>query len=273
MEERTSTPLVIGGITATPIAKDIPRFSGLFWGTAGSGKTTLASTSRGHKLWINFDADGLSSLKGAEDITVLDLSDKAPDVVLQFKQNDPLNLSAALKQNPYIKCVVVDSVTAFAQQAIAHGYTSKAAPGATFENPGPAGYGIRNRFSLALVKNVLRATALCNVDVIFICHEDVPVRDKEGNVIGYTLLLGGSLPEEVPLQISEVWHVADVQIKRRITIRSTQMRKPMKTRMFRTDGPIEFDWKYNANTGEGPSLRDWQADWEKNNYSKIPVPS
>lgn len=262
----------LGTFSVTNLSQTDRRLSMLLWGSAGCGKTTLAATAPGKKLWINFDPDGTASLGSRDDVLLVDLSGARSDVVTNVKNEDPFSISAFLKQYPDVSTVVIDSVTSFAQAAVTHSYTGGRAPGASFENPGRAGYGQRNRFSLGLVKNVLRATHSVGRHIIFICHEDVPQRDKEGNVLYTSILLGGSLSEEVPLQISEVWHMRDFGKERRITVRSSTFYKPMKTRMFDTSNTTEFSLRYDGNLRRGDGIAEWYAAWQKNGYNKIPMP-
>ena len=42
----------IGGVEATPVGNIQKRFSGMIWGAPGVGKTMLAATAPGKKLWI-----------------------------------------------------------------------------------------------------------------------------------------------------------------------------------------------------------------------------
>jgi hypothetical protein len=150
----------------------------------------------------------------------------------------PPPAQAILKEHPDIQTVIVDSVTKFAERATT--YAIGKAPGSTFENPGRAAYGYRNRFTLQLVSNLLVSTGTDTKNVIFICHEGSPILNEKGETLSITILLGGTLPKDVPLQISEVWHMRDTGTERRITVRSAGLRKPMKTRMFSTANGIEF---------------------------------
>lgn len=260
----------IGSYEVKPLNAVQRRISLLLWGKAGSGKTTLASTMPGKKLWINFDPDGVNSLGARDDILLLDLAKQSSAVVTAFKDEDPMLLSRFITENA-IESVVVDSITSFAELAVSHSYQGGKAPGATFENPGMAGYGQRNRFALALVRHVLRVTDHLNRHVAFIAHEDVPLKDKDGNVLGSSLLLGGSLQEEIPLKMSEVWHLRDVTPRKMITVRSVPLYKPMKTRMFSSDS-VEFEWKYKPETRVGMRIEDWYNAWQQNNFDKIGAP-
>jgi len=232
----------------------------LLWGTAGCGKTTLAATAPGKKLWINFDPRGTTSLQGRDDILILDLAEERPEVVTRFRQEDPFGLTKFIAEHE-IDTVVFDSTTNFADLATKYAVTQ--VKGASIERPSLQGYGFRNAYMLQAVKNLLRLTGRLNKHMIFIAHEDVPEKTEEGTVLYITLMLGGKLPEQVPLDLSEVWWISEVNGKRNIAIRPCRMRKPMKTRMFKTDGEPEFLWKYNPDTQVGDTIDKWYQDWIK----------
>lgn len=259
-------PSLISLSQAAPLA----RVSMVLWGEAGCGKTFFAATAPGKILLINIDPDGYQSLPKDDRIMLLDISNEPNSyVVEQAKTSDPFGIKTILKENPDISTVVVDSVTKFADRATQHAIGK--APGSTFENPGPSAYGYRNRFTLQLVSNILIATGSLTKHVIFICHEDVPKLDDKGAVVSITLLLGGSLPQEVPLQISEVWHMRDTGTERRITVRSAGLRKPMKTRMFSTANGIEF----TSSTKAAPSrvrLDTLIEQWYAKKLEQLPLP-
>lgn len=258
-----------------PPTKSNPRVSMLLWGPSGSGKTILANTAPGRRLIILFDPDGTRSLRpDPHNNLVMDLSEKPPNIVEEAKDaTNPFGLNNLLSENPDIKTVIVDSVTAFSTQAVAYSAGHKSAPGAVFENPSMSGYGFRNRFVLGLAKNLLAVTGKHNRNIIFICHEDVPKLDKEGAIASITILLGGSLSEEVPLQISEVWNLRDTGKKRYCIVRSTGIRKPMKSRMFDTREKNEFESTYDVVTGKGITIEQLIERWKESNYDKIPLPS
>ena len=102
------TELTLGGKTLQTPQNAASRFSLMLWGSSGSGKTTLAATAPGKKLWINFDPDGTSSLTNRDDILVLDLSDEPNNIVMKFREENPLKLSKMLEDNPDIETVVFD---------------------------------------------------------------------------------------------------------------------------------------------------------------------
>lgn len=259
-------PVLIPLTNAAPAA----RVSMVLWGEAGCGKTHFANTAPGKRLLINIDPDGYQSLAKDDDTLLLDVSNEPNSyVVEQAKSGDPFGIKGIINTHPEIQTVIVDSITKFADRATINAIGK--APGSTFENPGPSAYGYRNRYTLQLVSSLLVATGTLTKHVIFICHEDVPKLNKEGTVDSITILLGGSLPQEVPLQISEVWHMRDTGSERRITVRAAGLRKPMKTRMFDTSGGIEFA----SSTKTSPSrvrLDKLFEQWYSNKINQIPLP-
>jgi hypothetical protein len=273
----------IEGLKVPTLAETDQRFSLLLWGPAGCGKTTLAASAPGRKLLINFDPDGPVSLGPRDDVVLIDLSGKGKTVVEAFKVDDDPLLPIGDKKyrlskiiaDLEIETVITDSVSAFSQRATEQAVT--VVKGATVENPSPGGYGARNIYTLRMMGGILRTTRLSNTNCIFITHEDDSgVRDKEGNLLHITMLIGGKLGAQVALQISEVWNMSDDGKVRKILLRPSRMRKPMKTRMFRVDGPIEFELKYNQDGSDAPygkhSLAEFIKEWENNGRNKIQVP-
>lgn len=251
----------------------LARVSMLLWGTAGCGKTHLANTAPGKRLFLNFDPDGTASLPLDESTLLLDYSMEPDSIVSQVQSSmNPFGLDTALKEHPDIQTVIVDSVTAFTSKAVAHSIGHQGAPGSKFENPGPAGYGFRNRHALGLAKSLLLVTARHNKHIIFICHEDVPTTNAEGAVLYITLLLGGSLREEVPLHISEVWHMQDKLTSRVVQIRSSGQFKPMKSRMFDASAVTEFEVSTKANPSK-QTLATLFDRWREANFDKIKPPA
>jgi hypothetical protein len=274
----------IDGIQFRSLADSEKRFSALIWGPAGCGKTVFACSAGGRKLLINFDPDGPSSLGAREDVFLIDLSDKGKAVVNLFKlDDDPLlpvgdksyRLSKIIETFD-ISTVIVDSVSAFSQLSTEMAITQ--IKGATVENPSPGGYGARNIYTLRMLNGILRTTKKLERNCIFITHEDDSgVRDKEGNLLHITMILGGKLTSSAALQISEVWHMNDDGKKRRIMVRPGRQRKPMKTRMFNATDRVEFDLKYDQAGKEAPygehSLASFIEEWKANGFNKIAVPN
>lgn len=270
----------LGGMPVTSLSARVERLSMLIWGKSGSGKTVLASTAPGKKLWINFDPDGVASLQRSDDIVVVDMANMDHSKVPSFKSGDSIEaqLRALLTQDPTLYTIVIDSVTSFAQLALTHAILSGKASGGSFkasmETPGMQGYGIRNRLVLDAINMFLRVTGALGRNIVFICHEDTPKTDSSGAVQSITLLLGGSLPEEVPLKISEVWHLLDADGRRKIGIRPYGSRSPMRTRMFRHDGKVtNFSFLHDQQTGKGDGITQWFEKWKDTGFDKIAVPA
>lgn len=250
------------------------RMSLLLWGPPGCGKTVLAASAPRKKLLINFDPDGPSSLGGRDDIYLLDLSGERNSIVDKFNNDDPYNVGKLLADKEAdISTVIVDSTTAYSQLAVEKGISIT--KGATLERPSPGAYGARNAITLRMITSLLRVTKKTNTNIIFTSHEDAPTTSDDGTVMHITLALGGKLCNQAALQISEVWHMSDNGKERKLMVRPGRMRKPMKTRMFDASKSFEFTLRYDQNNGpDGEhSIASFLAAWEKNNYSKLPIPS
>ena len=98
-----------------------------------------------------------------------------------------------------------------------------------------------------------------------VCHEDAPEKkpDEKGvlQIERITLLLGGSLPFEVPVHISEVWYMKDQGSRRTLHVRPYSVVTPMKSRMFRTDKTSTIAWTYNMYDGTGSTVVQWIDQW------------
>lgn len=277
MGEEEKTVITLGGVKATFPDEALMRMSIILWGRAGSFKTTLASTAPGKKLWINFDPDGPYSLAGRRaihnDVTVLDLSGEHENIVTKFKERVPVEITSKWQE---FDTIVVDSLTTFGETALKHGVTvaqgTAKGRGASLEDPGFAGYGNKYTWMNMMVHNLLRETKRAGKHIILICHEDRMEKDREGNPLYISILLGSSLVEQIPINLSEVWHVEDTGKERRIQVRNCRMFKPMKSRMFQTDKDPEFIWKYDANKWEGEGISDWFQQWSVAGGKKIMLP-
>lgn len=272
----------IDGITIPTLAESDQRFSLLLWGLAGCGKTTWAASAPGNKLLILFDPDGAISLGPRDDVVVIDLSGEKYGIVDKFKDDDPLlpladksyRLSNIIEQLG-IETVIIDSCTAFSQLAVEKGISVTS--GATLERPSPGAYGARNALTLRMMSSILRLTKRAKVNVVFITHEDdAGVKDKEGNIMHITMLLGGKLGQQISLQISEVWYMQDDGKQRKVLLRPGRMRKPMKSRMFDVTKDIEYVLKYDQIGKDAPygthSLAELVEKWKDNGRQKISVP-
>ena len=264
-------------IIGSPTLKE-PRLNMMLWGPPGCGKTTLACTAPGRKLVVLFDNNGLESVIGRDDLVQLDLTGEPDSVVESFKETqNPMNLLTAIKDLE-VDTIIVDSLTSFSERALRHGVVHAKASGVrntTLEDPGFKGFGRKNIWVNEIVTNMRRVAKVTDCHIVFTAHEDTPTRDKDGNIIGYTIMLGSSLAQQTPVNMSEVWHVSDPGVgkARRIMIRPSRMRSPMKTRLFVTDGPGEFDWKYDATNLDGNGIEYWYECWKENKFRKIKVPT
>ena len=169
-----------------------------------------------------------------------------------------------------------DSLTTFGEKALVHGVvearrTTKG-KSSTLEDPGFSGYGNKNTWTTAAVREILKVTAQHNRHVIFIAHEDKPVTNDQGIVMYISIMLGSSLNEQLPIKISEIWNLTDTGRERRIAVRNCRARKPMKSRMFITSGDPEFNLDYNADTFEGEGITEWYQRWIDNDKRKIGLP-
>lgn len=255
------------------------RFSALIWGEAGDGKTTLAATAPGKKLWINFDPDGPRSITGlaakhsTRTDTVLsipnlyaDLSAETSKVVDGFRKDDHLGLHKILEDDSNgIETVVVDSVTRFSQLALELAVKNGIGGGNSWrpslETPGQTAYGARNTMTYRMFVDIFTVTKKYNKHVIFITHEKDPTTNDKGELLFITMALGGQLPKLGSSQLSEVWHLSNTGKERRIAFQPCRTRKPMKTRMFHVNEAPEFVWKYDV---ENPDPRMEIATWWKN---------
>ena len=269
----------IGKTDITTPSTSPKRISMLLWGPSGGGKTTLAATAPGTKLWISFDPDGTDVLSYRDDVIVMDLASSPDNIVMGFRKFDGgtcREIDKFLQEHEEVQTVVIDSLTAFGDKALQHGVVeAQATPkgrSATIEDPGYGGYGNKNTWTQLIVKNLLQITGRLNKHVIFIAHEDKPEKDDKGVVLYISIMLGSSLNEQLPTRISEIWNLHDTGKERRIAIRACRARKPMKTRMFLTSGEPEFVWKYDADVDKGPGIADWYGQWVKNAGRKIELP-
>ena len=221
---------------------------------------------------MNFDPDGPSSVANREDVDVLDYSSNTHAITETFKsENEPLGLTKAVLQR--YDSFIIDSITNASDKSLDAGIASSLVKGSQVERPAPGSYQFRNRLTLKLVKNVLRLTGQYAKHCVFIGHEDSPTTSDEGTVLFISVALGGTLPNSVPIDFSEVWGVYEVGGKgRHIAIRPCRSRKPMKTRMFQTSKEPEFPYTYNADTNEGDGISEWWKMWNYNNKNKIPLP-
>src|SRR5215217_8576112 len=84
----------------------------LLWGRPACGKTVLASTAPGRKLWLLFDPAGTASLSRRDDVQVADFSGYKAAQLENLKQGGIVERDLLkLLTTGGIDTVVVDSVT------------------------------------------------------------------------------------------------------------------------------------------------------------------
>ena len=263
-------PPRLGGVPVlTPDATHM-RLAMLLWGDAGCGKTTLAATMPGHKLFVQFDPDGALSLAGRDDVSVLDLSAENPVTVMtQFRTPDPYGLGDYLRKHAEVETVVWDSMTTLAYMALREAVTRNQR--SSLEQPGMHGYTWRNSMMLRIATAAMQVTGALDRNVCFTTHENAPDRDDEGRVLSITLALSEGTANQLGLRLNEVSHVRDDGNKRIIAVRPCRMRKPMKTRLFNATQP-EFEWRYDPNTRKGDTISGWFTTWKDGKGNKLPLP-
>lgn len=255
----------------TELGTDKPRLSMMLWGESGTGKTTLAATAPGKKLLLLFDPDGDMSILTRKDVVKIDFTkmDMAT-IINEAKKPDPYGIKALLAGD--IDTVIVDSLTRFSETALR--YIIPLTRGATPENPTPGGYGARNLIVINFINTLVRITSEYNKHIIFITHEGAPDKNDQGSVMSVGMMLGGQLPGLASKDISEVWCLFARGGKIRIAVRPEQLRSPMKTRMFVTQGTTTgFEWKYDDVKHTGMTLDAWWSKYLETNYAKLPIPT
>lgn len=268
-----------------PTTEDDERFiTMVLWGPSGHGKSELANTAPGDKLWLLTDPDGeaaipIKSKRGYNHF--IRLYEEKDDVVLGFRSTDPFGIEKMLRDRPEIQTIILDSLTTLSEMALNAGVVeAKKTPKgrtSTIEDPGFAGYNHKKVYVTQTYKNMLGIAKRLGRHMIFTGHEDKPDTNDKGEFVGITLILGSSLIQELPVRISEIWHVTDMGNKNgvpqhRIAIRPSRGRSPMRTRMFETNGDVEFMCTYDAQTNKGDGIAEWYARWEKGGFVKLPLP-
>jgi len=201
------------------------------------------------------------------------------DDFFKHAQNDnPFGLDQVLADNPSIETVVFDSVTALAFRALQKAVAMRLGAGRNFtptiEAPGLSAYGGRNAIVLEVLTGLLRVTAKHGVHVIVTAHENDPFTDEQGNVQYVTIMLGGKLVSNNTWRLSEIWYMSQDGDRRRIAVRPTRKRRPMKSRMFTGIGPPEFELMYDSEKpDEGQmTIASFFDQWVSGNGRKLQIP-
>lgn len=275
--------LSLGGLPVTSPENSIKCMSILLWGSAGTGKSTLAMTAPGDILYLQFDQTGIPGISetvvnaGQEvHINAVRFNQEDDNVVEKFKTANPINIEGFLKENTNIRTVVFDSLTTFAEKALAFGVLkARATPKgrtSTIEDPGYSGYGHKRTLVEQCVRNLAVSCAKFDVNSIFLAHEGPPEKNTDGSVVERTLSLGSSLNISIPKDIGEIWHIADTDKERRIYIRNSGVLRPMRSRMFFTENVRHFKLNFNAENWSGSGIADWFEAWKANGFKKINPP-
>jgi len=244
----------------------------LVWGGSGCGKTTLASTAPDGKAYIQFDAQGHTSIANRDDIALLDLSGCTfRTAMMEFNKADPFGMKAFILANPYIETIVIDSITTLAFLALQHAVTI-AGGKSSIDVPGQNGYGVRNNVMRRVVQSIMQIASETNKHLVIITHDKEGEQDDNGRILEITMSLSSALANDVALRFNEVWFMKDTGTERRIYVRAFGVFKPMKTRMFMTDQGSHFVWHYNADTLTGDGIASWFNQWKENEGKKIPMP-
>lgn len=276
----------LGPVPVTNGTEAPSRMAILMWGQAGCGKSTFAATAPGKKLWLSFGDNEHASVMHRKDVEIANLSGLSVEDLFKHIQNDnPLGLDQYLVDNQDVLSVVCDSLTAIAFRALQKAVRDRiGASGGfvpTMEAPGLSAYGGRNGITLEVMTGLLRVTAKHGVHLIATAHEADPVTRKEqrNDVIDHiTVMLGGQLVNNMTWRLSEIWYMSQEKTgdrERRIAIRPTRLRKPMKTRMFTNAGVPEFALDYDCDKPDkGQStIASWFEQWEKQSWSRLPIPT
>ncbi len=281
------TQVMAGPVEVTEGA-DIPsRIAALIWGPSGAGKTTFAATAPGKKLWFSFGDQEHVSVAKRKDVKVANVSQLRYEELFRHCQNDnPFGLEQILDQDESIETVVVDSCTAIAfralQKAVEGGYGKSTNFRPTMEMPGLSAYGARNAIVLEVVTGFLRVTSEFNVHCILTAHEADPTYVKgkgreEGIIDHIGMMLGGQLVNNNAWRLSEIWYMSQMETgekHRRLAVRPTRLRRPMKSRMFSSMGDPEFTVLYNAEKPDKGqmTIAGFYEQWKKGGMEKLPVP-
>lgn len=266
----------LGNYEVKPASEQVSRLAMLIWGVAGCGKTTLASTAPGKKLWLSFDDGGTDSIAHRDDILVVNLAHEKNNIIDKFKRDDGLGLGKLLEEHPDIETVVVDSTTRLSQMALEHMIAQGIHKSAKLELPGMGSYGGRNALLLRMFVDVMNVTGKHNRNVIFISHEAEPKTNEDGHVLAITMALGGQLPSLTTQKLGEVWLLQDIKGERKIHVRPFRVYKPMKSRMWNLspNKPGEFVWKYDIDNPDPKyEIATWYKQWRDGGGKKIDLPT
>lgn len=262
-----------------PPGANIPRSTGILWGPAKCGKTTLLATLPGRKVLVNIDPDGHEATGWRDDISLLDLSIYEPDEIVRMGRD---KVPSLLKQTEDLKegdSVIVDSLSSYGWAALLTAIKEKVGESRTFkpsiEAPGLSAYGARTNYIVDMVRKILKVTGQRGVHCWFTAHMDTPTTNDQGAFLYQTMTLSDNGINQTSLSISEVWFMDRNDKKQTIAIQPVRGRKPMGSRMFSMDGAPEFTLEYAINKPDLQQPHSIAMFWKlylANGRKKLPIP-
>lgn len=264
------------------------RMALLLWGPATCGKSTFAATAPGVKLWLSFGDNEHASVSNRSDVIVADVSKLGhAELFKHAKSENPFGLDQFFADHEEVETLVVDSATAIEykalQKAVSDGIGAGRGFTPTMEAPGISAYGGRNAILIETLTGLLRVTAKHNVNIIITAHEADPVMIKANGgqaemIDYYTIMLGGKLVNNTSWRLSEIWFMSQESTgerDRKIAIRPTRKRRPMKSRMFTMSGPdAEFTVTYDSDKPDDGqmTIASFFYEWLDGGKVRLQVP-
>lgn len=263
--------IIIGGVKPQQTNDVEKRLSCLIWGKSGVGKTLLASTAPGRKLWLSFDPDGLITVEDkieSGEITAIDLSSSNYAIVQQGCTDNCFGLEQYLKENLF-DTIIFDSATTYLDLCLKLGIVG--IKGAKVEAPSMLGYSKKNSFFKQTMVNLIKLTGKYNKNLIIIAHEDTPKMNDDGTIIEISPLIGGNSAESISIMLSEVWYLGNFNGTRKLLFKPMGVIKRIKSRIINSDKSPNLVWNYNPETREGNGINTIYDKWKENNYKKIVI--
>lgn len=252
------------------------RMTGVIWGRAKTGKTTLLTSLPGKKLFVMVDPDGDTAIPDDPSISIMRLYEHDNGTVKRFLID---KLPTYLRKNEEgFESVVIDSLSTFGQICLEDAIASGVGAGRDFkpslEAPGLAAYGARTQNIVKMVNANLRATGSVGMHCFFTAHEDEASTDDKGNLLGVTWTLSGKAINGIGLNVSEIWHLRMLNGKWTLSISPCRGREPMGSRLFDMTGDPEFQVKFipEKGTDQPHSIATWYNQWVESGRKKLPLP-
>lgn len=270
-------PIIRGGTRAVDT-----QWIVLLWGPPKAGKTEFAATAPKDKLYINVDPGGFETVRARSDCHLLDVSGWGNEEFFKYMESDnPLGLDQFLPHHPEVGTLVVDSTTSIydrcTEQAVfvdRAGLSTKFTP--TIAEPGLSAYGARTTHLARIIRGFTRLAKRHNRHLIFTAHEDVPDKDKKGNIISIGIMLSARAINNSSTQVSDIWHLRNIDSTRVLSFAPRAKREPMGSRVFYTTrGEDHVNLTYDPREpleGQAHTISNWYSQWVDGGYKKMPVP-